>query len=216
MEFKPTALQKLNSFILPVKILKTSSSFNPVLEITLENGRLVLNAAHANYSYGSLLDVFLQAFEHFRISFARKKILMLGMGAGSVAKHIAMKNSTVQIDAVEIDKVVIDLSINYFNLNRFPSIHIIHDDAFSYVEKCSQTYNLILVDLFIDNEPPDFSSKENFIKKLIELVSPKGEILINQSMNMHNNPSAATIKDRVEKFQTKILSANQFAYLQKY
>ncbi|HRB54468.1 MAG TPA: spermidine synthase, partial [Bacteroidia bacterium] len=82
-----SVFQWLFSFITPVIIHKDQSEVNSILETTLENGKLVLNSAHANYSYGSLFRVFIKALLRFNIDIKnKKKILVLGMGGGSVVK----------------------------------------------------------------------------------------------------------------------------------
>ena len=68
MALQITFFQKLFSYILPVSILKTKSEFNSSLEVTVENGKLVLNSANANYSYGSLFKIFKKAFVEFNVA----------------------------------------------------------------------------------------------------------------------------------------------------
>lgn len=185
MALKITSLQKMNSYLFPVPLFKISSKFNKVIEVSLENGKLVLNSKNANYSYGSLFAIFKKAFEVFRISFEDKKnVLMLGLGGGSVAKYLAGEYDHLKIDAVELDPVIIDIANEYFELSDIKNITTICADANEFVRACIKKYDLILIDLFIDTEPPSFCFEEEFIKEISAMCSKKGQILFNQSMKV--------------------------------
>lgn len=185
MALKVTSLQKMNSYLFPVPIFKTSSKFNKVIEVSLENGKLVLNSKNANYSYGSLFAIFKKSFEVFRISFENKKnVLMLGLGGGSVVKYLASEFSHLNIDSVELDPVIIEVANEYFGLDEFKNITTICDDANEFVKTNTKKYDLILIDLFIDTEPPPFCFEDAFIKNISMLCSKKGQVLFNQSMKV--------------------------------
>ncbi|HNB13520.1 MAG TPA: hypothetical protein PKY09_11485, partial [Bacteroidia bacterium] len=99
MAKKYSFFQWLLSFLYPVIIQKDQSDVNSVLETTLENGKLVLNTAHANYSYGSLYRVFIKALLRFNLDIKnKKKVLVLGMGGGSVVKFLLENNTLAQLD----------------------------------------------------------------------------------------------------------------------
>jgi cyclopropane fatty-acyl-phospholipid synthase-like methyltransferase len=185
MALKITSLQKMNSYLFPVSIFRTSSKFNKVIEVSLENGKLVLNSKNANYSYGSLFAIFKKAFDVFRISFHDKKnVLMLGLGGGSVVKYLATEHPHLTIDAVELDPVIMEVANDYFELSEFKNITTICDDAREFVKASTNRYDLILIDLFIDTEPPLFCFEESFIKNISALCSKKGQVLFNQSMKV--------------------------------
>ena len=183
MALQITFFQKLFSYILPVSILKTKSEFNSSLEVTVENGKLVLNSANANYSYGSLFKVFKKAFVEFNVDMKKANtVLMLGMGAGSVVKFIAEQNPSAKIDAIEIDESVIAIAEQVFEINKFPNIRVIHADAEKFLQQNNAVYDLILIDLFIDRDVPAFCNEELFAKQVSDVSSSYTKIIFNLSM----------------------------------
>ena len=46
--------QKLVSYLIPINIYKRNSATSQSLEVTWNNGELVLDSMNTNYSYGSL------------------------------------------------------------------------------------------------------------------------------------------------------------------
>ena len=110
---KSILFQWLLSFLYPVIFKKIQSDVNSVLETTLENGKLVLNAANANYSYGSLYRVFIKALLRFNINIKNKKNFSSWYG-WSVKKKFCQNNSQAQLDAVEIDLKIINIAKEMF------------------------------------------------------------------------------------------------------
>ncbi|MBS1764296.1 MAG: fused MFS/spermidine synthase [Bacteroidetes bacterium] len=183
MAVKFSVWQRLLSFVVPVKIYKSTSSKNAVLEVTLENGKAVLNSANANYSFGSLYRVYIKALESLNIRIqAKKNILMLGMGAGSVISYLLQKNNHAAIDAVEWDEEVIRIADIYFGIKKNKQLNIYCDDAVHFLQVQKKSYDLILIDLFTDNEVPEFCFTSDFFRLLKNRTQPQGEIVFNASM----------------------------------
>ena len=182
MAVKFSAWQRFRSYFFPVVVYRSKSDVNPVLEVTLENGNPVLNTAHANYSYGSLYRVYVKALERFDISFSeKKKILMLGMGAGSVITYLMQKNKNALTEAVEWDEEVIHIAATYFEIqktNTLPS----PADAFQFLKSDAKKYDLILIDLFSDTQVPEFCFTPGFFSLLKKSCNPNAEIVFNASM----------------------------------
>jgi len=147
--------------------------------VAIQNGKYVLNANYANYSFASLHRVFQQAINKVEIN-EKTSILLLGCGAGSIPTIIYKElNLNPKIDAIEIDEKVIQLGNKYFDLGQFSNLNIVIDDAMKFVSTTSNKYDLILVDLFNGiNVPEEFLSQE-FFKKLKSSLENKGQILLN-------------------------------------
>ena len=56
-------IKQLLSYFLPIKIYETQSTVSSNLEVTWNNGKLVLDSKHTNYSYGSLEKVLRKGFQ---------------------------------------------------------------------------------------------------------------------------------------------------------
>lgn len=187
-------LKRLLSYFFPIKIHSQTSAVSKSLEITWANGNLVMDSLNTNYSYGSLQRILKLGLKN--IGFAKIKkmdhILILGVAGGSVIKtlvnDIPFKG---KITGVEIDSEIIKMANQYFKLNEIPQLQIIIDDAFEFVLKTTEKYDLIVVDIFQDTKMPNFLFESFFIDRICFLLNSKGFILFNtmlldKSENLRN------------------------------
>jgi spermidine synthase len=175
-------LQKFLSFFIPVTIYRKKSSINSSLEVTWNNGQLVLDSKNTNYSYGSLQRILRKGLRY--IGFSRikgfKKILVLGVAGGSVIKTLTEEvGFTGKITGVEIDPLAIDIANKYFELDKISDLEIIIDDAFEFVLKTKEKYDLIIIDIFQDTAMPNFLFENFFINRINFLLNVNGFILFN-------------------------------------
>lgn len=174
--------KKLLSYVYPVKVECTSSSVNPQLDVFLKQGRYQLCTPNAVYSYGDLYDNFTRSFDAMELDLLDiRKVLVLGFGLGSVPT-ILEKVFEKQYDytAVEIDKKIIDLAKKYVLPEITSSIDIICDDALHFVGQCKEKFDLIAIDLFIDDKVPLAFEQNEFLEKIKSLLSPDGIVLYNR------------------------------------
>lgn len=175
-------LKKLFSYIIPIKIFKVNSSLSKTIEVTWANGELVLDSENTNYSYGSLqriLRIGLKYIGFEKIS-NMKQVLVLGVAGGSVIKTLVDEiNFKGEITGVEIDSEIITIANEYFQLNEIPNLNIIIDDAFEFVLKTKDKYDLIIIDIFQDTNMPNFLFEQFFVNRICFLLKDKGTVLFN-------------------------------------
>lgn len=174
--------QKLLSYLIPINIHKQNSDINKSLEITWNNGKLVLDSKNTNYSYGSLQRALKKGLRF--IGFERIKkfdtVLVLGVAGGSVIKTLREEiKFNGKIIGVELDKNVLELANRYFKLNEIENLELIHDDAFEFVLKTKEKYDLIIIDIFQDTMMPNFLFEDFFINRINSLLHLNGFILFN-------------------------------------
>lgn len=175
-------LKKFLSYFIPVNIYKRNSAINKTLEVTWNNGQLVLDSKSTNYSYGSLQRILRKGLHY--IGFERIKkfenVLVLGVAGGSVIKTLANEiGFKGRITGVELDADIITIANDYFNLNEIPNLTLINDDAFEFVLKTKEKYDLIIIDIFQDTVMPNFLFEEFFINRINFLLKIDGFILFN-------------------------------------
>lgn len=164
------------SYIYPIRHIKLKGEFHEVLEIVWEDGRMVLNSNYANYSYGSLHQVFLNAFKQFKFCpNSKEDILILGFGAGSVFKILRQDYSFQgKIIGVEKDSKIISLAREYFQIpENNPYFELLHQDASLYVKSCKEKFNTIVVDIFVELNVPDLFLKSDFMLELKKILKKK-------------------------------------------
>jgi len=204
-------IQKLFSYIIPVKIFKKKSARSKIIEVTWANGELVLDSENTNYSYGSLQRILRYGLRNIGYDkiLEMNHILLLGVAGGSVVKtlvdEIQYKN---KITGVEIDPDMIEVANKYFNLNKIEQLKIVIDDAFEFVLKTKEKYNLIIIDVFEDTKMPNFLFQKFFLDRICELLKDNGFILFNtmildEAHNLRNKKYIAEVNTEI--FTAKML-----------
>lgn len=195
-------MKRLLSYVWPFT-KEVQSTINGTLELTWMNGKKVLDSQHANYSYGTLQK--LLCFGLSKVNFSHTSdILLLGLGGGSIIKSLRDTfNHQGKITAIEIDPIVIDIAKNEFDIQQIQNMEIICEDAFSYMGSCKTKYDVIIVDIFIDNQVPDQFYSEPFWKNISECLNKEAYVLFNAGINLKE-------KSMIEKLQSKEKSSISF------
>ena len=176
---------RLLSFIYPIT-KKVKSQFNGTLEITWYNGKKHLNTKNANYSYGSLQKILKFGLDKMNLNNC-KNVLILGLGGGSVIQSLdKIIGRNKFIIAVDIDPVIVKIAKEEFKLSAVKNLEIICDDASNFMEVNKSTFDLIIVDLFIDTEIPSPFFEIPFWENIVDASSKNGNILFNASLNSKN------------------------------
>ena len=175
-------LSKLISYFIPVTIYKKNSTISETLEVTWNNGELVLDSKNTNYSYGSLQRILRKGLKYIGYERIKKfdNVLLLGVAGGSVIKilidEVKFKG---KITGVEIDEEVVKIAKDYFKLNENKNLELVLDDAFEFVLKTKLKYDLIIIDIFQDTKMPNFLFEDFFINRVNFLLKLNGFILFN-------------------------------------
>lgn len=178
----PPQWKILLSYLFEFHIESAPSELNPHLYVSLRNGRYQLCTANAVYSYGDLYDNFSKAFKKLKLEeIGVKNVLLLGLGLGSVPLILEKSfGQDYHYTAVEIDESVIYLANKYGLTELQSSIEVICTDALNYVRQSEQQFDMICMDVFLDDLiPKDFESAA-FLKDLKRLLSPNGILLYNR------------------------------------
>ena len=203
-------IKKIFSYLYPIKIYQAKSLLSKSLEVTWANGELVLDSENANYSYGSLQRILRFGLKNigFKKIARMNHILVLGVAGGSVIKtlieEIKYKN---KITGVEIDPEIINIANTYFKLNEIENFEIIIEDAFEFVLKTKNKYDLIIIDIFQDTVMPSFLFETFFVKRICSLVQNKGFILfntmiLNEKQNVRNKKYVSEFYENQFKIRT--------------
>ena len=138
------------SYIWPVTIRNYTSSYSGELYIRYFLGKKVLDCKHTNYSFGGLQKVLKRSLELLPFNLDTNKILILGLGAGSVLETIRNQHSkTAHITGVEIDATILQIAHEEFGIAENPLTKLVQEDATVFMANNTVTYDLIIIDLFI-------------------------------------------------------------------
>jgi spermidine synthase len=172
---------KFLSYIYPITIESTNTDFNTSLEVEYSNGKYKLNSANANYSYGGLYDLFNLVFKQVTIEWSCiSNVLILGFGAGCTVPLIRGRSPNCRIVGIEIDQTVIDLGEKYFGIKQYTDITVLCNSAFDFVTNSNQSFDLIIVDVFIDLEVPKEVESLIFLQNVKRILSINGLVIFNK------------------------------------
>ena len=175
-------IKRLLSYFLPIKVYETPSKTSKNLEVTWNNGYLVLDSKNTNYSFGSLQRALKKGLKYIGYERIRnfESILILGVAGGSVIETLKKEvKFDGKITGVEIDASVVDIANKYFGLSKYDNLEIVIDDAFEFVLKTKDTYDLIIIDIFQDTIMPNFLFEDYFINRINFLLNVNGFIIFN-------------------------------------
>src|SRR5690606_16943954 len=156
---------RILSYIFPIVVDRRSGTITETLEVRIFNGRYTLDAGTVNYSFGGLHKVFEKTFKSLRIEvYEFKNILILGMGAGSIMSILTKAYGVAcPVTAIERDFAVLELGHQYFDMYKYTNLKLINDDAYEFVKNTKEVFDLVVVDIFIEDQVPEIFASNAFL-----------------------------------------------------
>jgi len=110
-----------------------------------------------------------------------KRILMLGLGGGSISNFLHHRFPEARLDVVEVDPKVIKLCKNFFYLQETENYQLHAMDARVFVQNQSgkNSYDLILLDVFKSGSVPFHLKTKEFYRQLLDILHPEGVVASN-------------------------------------
>ncbi len=141
-----------------------------------------------------------------------KKLLLLGLGGGTIVGLLKKTRPGLEITAVEIDKEIIKVADEFFHipvLSHTGCVKIIKGDAFDFVlsrgdGKKQEGYEIIVVDVYCGgNFPEKFWSRE-FLTSIINILDGKGCVILNRILDVSSGISINKARDFLLKFFNEV------------
>ena len=162
---------------------KINSQYNGQIKVYKQFGRVQMEAGGLLQSGGVLKNIWKKALKKSILSdhspVKSLKVLILGLGAGTLAQLISKKWPQAKITGVEIDPQVIKIGQKYFDLNKINQLTIINQDAFKFIEKTQLKYDLIFVDLYQGDKFPGQAQTPDFFHQLKSSLLANGLVVFN-------------------------------------
>ncbi len=197
----------IKSFFNETLVEQGHSKLNPGLAVWYAYGRKMLNTTHVNYSFGRLDKVFRSAFQQLGIGGrGLQDVLLLGLGAGNVPRILWEYDPQIKVVAVEIDPEVLRLAAAHFGMQPGPQLEIVLADALLYVGECKRTFDMVVVDLFVDAEVPEAACNQLYLLQLTALLKANGLLVFNRLAH------TAQLRQQTVDFGRKMVEALPGAY----
>ncbi len=179
------------SYLVELPLEQSPSAYSKTLEVSLRNGRYLLSSPQAVYSYEDLYVNFRESFKLLTNELPHvQRVLVLGLGLGSVPQLLEQSFGVqASYTLVELDAAVVRLAEKY-TLPRLQSPYTIYNtDAADFVASCKDKFDLIAIDLFIDDVVPTAFDTPLFLGRVQRLLAPNGLVLFNR---LSYTPALAT------------------------
>ena len=108
-----------------------------------------------------------------------KRVLVLGLGAGSIPVYLDRFLPDAAIDTVELDPGVIDVAKKYFGLRETKKFHLIESDARVFLNRHTEPYDLIMVDAYTGSYIPFHLMTKEFYQLVRDRLAPHGVAAVN-------------------------------------
>lgn len=197
-----------------IKILeKRKSKYNGVITIVKSLGTgTCLQVNGLTQSGGVVRTVWKTVLKKvYRENKDIKKVLVLGLGGGSVADLVINIWSSVKIIGVEIDPAMVEMGKKYLGLNT-EKVDVIVADANKWLKTNSQklksNFDLVLVDMYIGHDVPREFETQEFVLSIRKLLSKSGVVVFNRLYFGEKRTLAMKFSKKLE----KIFSGVEYVY----
>ena len=121
-----------------------------------------------------------------------KRMLMIGLGGGILAKTMLRDYPELHIDVVEVDPVVVSVAQQYFDLPSTERLNIIIGDGREYLEGIESSYDIIILDaLFEAYTPFCFATREYL--QMVRTKVTHGGIYAHNANGYYEGPQSQTL-----------------------
>ncbi|MDX1352368.1 MAG: hypothetical protein R3254_05095 [Thiomicrorhabdus sp.] len=217
-----------------IEVVQNRSTRKLHFDSPIEQSCLYLNAPMTlNFEYQEKMVERVLAYVNQYKKNQTVRVLMLGMGGGSMAHHLFHTLPNIQMTVVELRQAVIDCAYQYFQLPDEPEIEVVCDDAISFVAnnnsqayQCEQhenahLYDVIMVDIFDAHGLPSELSDKQFQENLWQNTHSPGLVIFNlwyQWNQTHSNgkPVATEETQKVMDFWQNRVNENAEGLLNRY
>ena len=127
-----------------------------------------------------------------------KRILMIGLGGGSISTYYGRAMPDVHIDTVELDQRVIDVAKQFFALRETPRMRYLAYDGRVFLNRNKELYDLILLDAYRGGYVPFHLLTREFYTLVKSRLTPGGAV----ASNLHDGTKLyhSTVKTLSEVF----------------
>jgi spermidine synthase len=110
-----------------------------------------------------------------------KRVLLAGTGGGATARYFASRFPDVVGDAIEKSDLIATIARDYFyfpnqNQNNW---QIITADIATYTKQCQQRYDLIVIDIAVEQITPEWIVDRQFLQQCRSILMENGQVVFN-------------------------------------
>lgn len=108
-----------------------------------------------------------------------KRMLIIGLGGGSIPKKFQKEFPSLEMDVVEIDPEVIEVAKKHFYFKDGKNVRVHAQDGRLFLARASQRYDVILLDAFYTDAIPFHLTTREFFRLAESKLTPNGILVVN-------------------------------------
>ncbi len=108
-----------------------------------------------------------------------RRVLLIGLGAGTIPKRFARDYPELVIDSVELDPAVVDVAKRYFDIKEDARHRIIVQDGRVHLRRSEAKYDLIILDAYFAEGIPFHLATKEFLEIVRDHLAPGGIVVSN-------------------------------------
>ena len=128
---------------------------------------------HLELAYARVMPVGLAFVEEPR------RVLIVGLGGGTVPGFLHKHYPKMRIDVVEIDPAVVDVAKKFFGFREDDTLRAYVKDGRKFIEDCRDPYDIIFLDAFGPDNIPYSLTTQEFLQAARRALTPKGIVVAN-------------------------------------
>lgn len=137
-----------------------------------------------------------------------KKILLLGLGAGTIVGLLKKAKPSIEITAIELDEKIIEIAHEYFGLSG-ADLKIINADAFDIIKnqpdfKDLPPYDVIIVDVYCGGSFPEKFWDPGFFEAIKNILNEGGCVIFNRILDVSSDVFIKDVVNFLLKYFSKV------------
>ncbi len=107
-----------------------------------------------------------------------KRVAIIGLAGGTIARQYSIVYPQAQIDGVEIDPAIVAVGRRYFGMNE-PQLHVTVADGRTFIRTTTHTYDVVAIDAFQQPYIPFQLTTKEFFEEIRAHLAPDGVVCLN-------------------------------------
>jgi spermidine synthase len=131
-----------------------------------------------------------------------KKVLIVGLGGGSMVHFLQVHDPKVKVDVVEIDPLIVSIADRYFGVKTGGNVDVKVTDGFAYLRESDAKYDVIYMDAFLRPSGgtditgvPLHLKTLAFYEQIKKRLNPDGAVVFNLNPHIAVQQDIRTIRE---------------------
>jgi spermidine synthase len=108
-----------------------------------------------------------------------RRVLMIGLGSGTIPKRFTRDYPEVTVDSIELDPAVVEVAKRFFEVREDARHRVTVQDGRVFVRRAEARYDLVILDAYFADGIPFHLATREFLEQVRERLSAGGVVVSN-------------------------------------